>query len=182
MAVKRDYGSFSKAVNKDLPESLDSAGLEPNVGKARAGVADLSRATKIAGLVGRNLSICGRACFGTLQGVNNFSTGRASTGVKVAYPWLWSATTIVKPYVGLYGDYYFSGDNGSPLAGSNAAPLLPSLPTQFIQGWSARVTTGFSVDYAGGARMSLGGELGGLGSQNFITWSFQGRVSVPFSP
>jgi hypothetical protein len=110
--------------------------------------------------------------------VNDFSTGRASAGVKVAYPWFWSATTRVTPYVGLYGDYYLSGDNASSLVGSDAAPL----PMEFIQGWSARVTTGLSVDFASGARVSLGSELGGLGSQNFTTWNFQGRVSVPFSP
>ena len=39
-----------------------------------------------------------------------------------------------------------------------------------------------SVDFASGARVSLGGELGGLGSQNFTTWTFLGRGSVPFSP
>jgi hypothetical protein len=114
---------------------------------------------------------------GTLQGENNFSGGRASGGVRVAYPWLWS-TMAVTPYVGLYSDYYFSGAN-APLFNS-ATPLL--LPTQVMQGWSARVMTGFSLNFAGGARMSLGSELGGLGSQNFTTWTFLGRGGVPFSP
>ena len=64
---------------------------------------------------------------GTMQGERNFSTGRASVGTKVAYPWMWSATAIVTPYVGLYADYYFNQDDGV-LPG--AAPLL--LPTEFV--------------------------------------------------
>jgi hypothetical protein len=34
---------------------------------------------------------------------------------------------------------------------------------------------------AGGAKVSVGGELGGLGSQNFTVWTVRGRASVPFS-
>jgi hypothetical protein len=33
---------------------------------------------------------------------------------------------------------------------------------------------------AGGAKVMVGGEVGGLGSQNFTTWSVRGRASVPF--
>jgi outer membrane autotransporter protein len=106
---------------------------------------------------------------GTLQSENTFSTGRASAGVKVAYPMFWGAMTRLAPYVGLYADYYFSSDN---------AQLL--LPTQFVQGWAARTTAGVSYNVAGGARILVGGEVGGLGSQTFTTWSVRGRASVPF--
>jgi hypothetical protein len=106
---------------------------------------------------------------GTLQAENTFSSGRASTGVKVAYPMVWGAVATLAPYVGLYADYYFSSDN---------AALL--LPTQFVQGWAARTTAGVSYTAAGGARILLGGEVGGLGSQNFTVWSVRGRASVPF--
>ena len=65
----------------------------------------------------------------------------------------------VTPYVGLYADYYFNSDDAT-------LPLVPLLlPTQFVQGWSARVTGGAGVTTAGGARVSLGGEVGGLGSE-----------------
>jgi hypothetical protein len=57
-------------------------------------------------------------------------------------------------------------------------PML--LPTQFVQGLAARTTAGLSYAAAGAARVSVGGELGGLGSQNFTTWSVRGRASVPF--
>jgi uncharacterized repeat protein (TIGR01451 family) len=117
---------------------------------------------------------------GTLQGANNFSTGRASGGVKVAYPWRWSATTTVTPYIGTYADYYFSNANAALLPSNNLTP--PLLPTNFIQGWSARLTSGVSANFANGARVSVGGELGGLGSQNFTTWTVRGRGSLPFSP
>jgi len=105
---------------------------------------------------------------GTLQAENTFSTGRASAGAKVAYPLYWGAATVA-PYVGLYADYYFSSDN---------AALL--LPTTFVQGWAARTTAGVSYTAAGGARILVGGEVGGLGSQNFTVWSVRGRASVPF--
>jgi uncharacterized repeat protein (TIGR01451 family) len=107
---------------------------------------------------------------GTQQAENRFSTGRASSGVKVAYPMLWGATTTLAPYVGVYADYYFSSNNAEALL----------LPTQFVQGWAARVTSGLSYNVVGGAKVSVGGEVGGLGSQNFTTWSVRGRASVPF--
>jgi hypothetical protein len=106
---------------------------------------------------------------GTPQPENTFSSGRASTGVKVAYPMYWDAVVTLAPYAGLYADYYFSSDN---------AALL--LPTQFVQGWAARTTAGISYTAVGGARLLIGGEVGGLGSQNFTVWSVRGRASVPF--
>jgi outer membrane autotransporter protein len=106
---------------------------------------------------------------GTLQADNTFSTGRASSGVKVAYPMVWDAVATLSPYVGLYADYYFSSDD---------AALL--LPTQFVQGWAARTIAGVSYNVLGGAKLLIGGEVGGLGSQNFTTWSVRGRASLPF--
>ena len=106
---------------------------------------------------------------GTPQAENSFSTGRASAGAKVTYPIVWGGTTTLSPYVGLYADYYFSSDN---------ATLL--LPTQFVQGWAARTTAGVSYNAVGGARVMIGGELGGLGSQDFTVWSVRARASVPF--
>jgi hypothetical protein len=49
-----------------------------------------------------------------------------------------------------------------------------------VQGWAARTTAGVSYNVAGGAKILVGGEVGGLGSQNFTTWSVRGRASVPF--
>ena len=106
---------------------------------------------------------------GTLQTENDFSTGRASGGVKLAYPMVWDSGATLAPYVGFYGDYYFSSDN---------AVLL--LPTQFVHGWAGRATAGLGYSVAGGARILVGGEVGGLGSQNFTTWSVRGRASAPF--
>ena len=112
---------------------------------------------------------------GTLQTERTFSTGRASAGTKVAYPWMWSATTTVAPYVGVYADYYFNQDDAAlPVA----APLL--LPTEFISGWSARVTSGIAVSSAAGPKLSVGGELGGLGSNQFTLWSVRGQAALPF--
>lgn len=111
---------------------------------------------------------------GTSQAERTFSTGRASAGVKVAYPWAWSAAATVSPYVGLYGDFYFNTDDASALV----APGLQ--PTQFLHGWSARVTTGLGMAMTGGAQLSVASEVGGLGSGQFINWTLRGRAMVPF--
>ena len=79
-------------------------------------------------------------------------------------------------YAGVYAGYYFNSDDNAPLSGS-ATPIL--LPTQFVHGWSARVTSGVDMMVLGGTRLSLGGELGGLGN-DFTVWSVQVRAAVPF--
>ena len=91
---------------------------------------------------------------GTLQTERNFATGRASGGIKVSYPLAWSSTTNLAPYVGLYGDYYFSRDDATTV-GLTTVPLL--------QGWSGRVTGGVAMTFGRGA-LSAGGEYGGIGS------------------
>jgi hypothetical protein len=107
---------------------------------------------------------------GTPQAARDFSSGRASAGTKVTYPWMYSATMTVAPYVGGYADYYFSKDDATAIL----------LPTQFIQGWSARAVSGVSLTFVGGAKLSIGGEAGGLGSGQFVVWTLRGRASVPF--
>ncbi|MGY8678966.1 autotransporter domain-containing protein [Bradyrhizobium sp. UFLA05-153] len=113
--------------------------------------------------------------FGVTESSRSFSEGRASAGAKIMYPWLWTTTVKLTPYVGLYADYYFNRDDATLPVG----PLLQ--PTQFLQGWSARVTTGVGVTLGAGPRFSVDGELGGLGSNQFTVWSVRGRASVPFS-
>jgi hypothetical protein len=103
----------------------------------------------------------------------NFSTGRASTGVKVAYPWMWSPSAMFTPYAGIYADYYFNKDDAAALG----APNL--LPTEYVQGFSARVVSGLAVAITGGPRLSFGGELGGIGN-DFMVWTVRGRAAVPF--
>jgi hypothetical protein len=107
---------------------------------------------------------------GTVQDAHNFATGRASGGAKVIYPFAASGTTNLVPYVGLYGDYYFSHDDAST-AGLAPVPLL--------QGWSARATAGIAMSFGAGALLSLGGEYGGIGSDTHI-WTWQVHGSVPF--
>ncbi|WP_194457828.1 Ig-like domain repeat protein [Bradyrhizobium sp. CCBAU 53421] len=111
---------------------------------------------------------------GTLQTARDFATGRASGGVKVAYPIAWSPTAEFAPYAGLYGDYYFNRDNA-------AAPIAaPAVPTQFVlDGWSARAIAGIAARFGGGAQVALGAERGGIGGQ-FALWTYRVRASVPF--
>ncbi len=103
----------------------------------------------------------------------SFSTGRASTGVKVAYPWLWSPGTTLTPYAGVYADYYFNKDD-SVLLG---APFL--LPAEHVHGFSGRFVSGLALAITGGPRLSVGGEIGGLGN-DFLNWSVRARGAVPF--
>lgn len=113
---------------------------------------------------------------GTLQAARDFSTGRASGGIKLSYPIAWSAATaILAPYVGLYGDYYFNSDN----AGTLAAAAVP-IPANFIlDGWSARATAGLTTQFNNGALIAVGGERAGIGG-NFGLWTYRARASVPF--
>lgn len=107
---------------------------------------------------------------GTLQGEHNFTTGRASGGAKVSYPFTWSSTVTVAPYLGLYGDYYFSEDDAANV-GLTTVPLL--------QGWSARATGGVTMTFGPGAVLSAGGEYGGIGG-DFQIWTWRVRGSVAF--
>jgi hypothetical protein len=107
---------------------------------------------------------------GTQQGAREFETGRASAGAKISYPLPWQYGVNLSPYVGLYGDYYFSGDDASVI-GLTTVPLL--------QGWSARATGGVAATLAGGAQVAFGAELGGLGIGTYI-WTLRLRGSVPF--
>jgi hypothetical protein len=103
----------------------------------------------------------------------DFSTGRASLGAKAIYPWLTASSVTIAPYLGLYGDYYFNQDDAVSLG----APNL--LPTEFVHGLSARVTSGLAVSLKDGKTLSFGGEYGGIGN-DFKVWSVRGRAAVPF--
>jgi Autotransporter beta-domain/Bacterial Ig-like domain (group 3) len=110
---------------------------------------------------------------GMLQTARDFSTGRASGGVKLAYPLAWTSTAEIAPYVGIYGDYYFNADNA-------AALVAPAVPTAFVMdAGSARATAGIAAKFGNGAQIAIGGERGGIGG-NFALWTYRARASVPF--
>jgi uncharacterized repeat protein (TIGR01451 family) len=112
---------------------------------------------------------------GTLQAARDFSTGRASGGVKVIYPFAWTETVALAPYAGLYGDYYFNTDNAAPVIG------LAGLPGGLVfDGFSARAVGGLGATFGGGAQVTVGFERSGLGG-SFALWVYRARASVPFS-
>jgi hypothetical protein len=106
---------------------------------------------------------------GTLQAARSFYTGRGSAGVKVSYQFP-SGAGAVAPYAGLYGDYYFSKDNGT---------IDPLTIVPIIQGWGARATGGIAATFGGGAQVSAGAEFSGIGSNTHI-WTYRVRGYVPF--
>jgi hypothetical protein len=111
---------------------------------------------------------------GTLQAERDFSTGRTSAGVKVAYPIAWSSTVAFAPYLGLYGDYYFNSDNAT------AALAQSGLPGAVVlDGFSARAIGGVTAKFANGGQIALGTEFGGIGG-NASIWIYRARASVPF--
>ena len=111
---------------------------------------------------------------GTSQAGREFSTGRASAGAKVSYPFAWTPTVALAPYVGLYGDYYFNTDNAGALA------IAPAIPTAVVlDGWSARVVGGLTARFGNGAQIAVGTERSGIGA-NFGLWTYRARASVPF--
>jgi hypothetical protein len=117
---------------------------------------------------------------GTQQSERTFSTGRASAGMKVTKPLQWSTDVKVAPYAGFYADYYFTADNATSAGAASAVLPGTGIQAEMLQGWSARLASGFGLVTTTGISASLGGELGGLGSGNFSVWSVRGRTSIAF--
>jgi hypothetical protein len=115
---------------------------------------------------------------GTPQGEHNFATGRASGGLKAVYPFPWvDADIVLAPYLGIYGDYYFTRDNADAIIAAGGVPLAS---TPLLQGWSARMVGGLGARFSEGGAIGLGGEYGGLGSDT-RTWTVKARAQVPFA-
>jgi hypothetical protein len=110
---------------------------------------------------------------GTAQADRDFSTGRASAGVKVTYPLAWSSTVALAPYVGVYSDYYFNTDSATAVVGSGIPAAV------VLDGWSARANGGVTAKFGGGAQLSVGAERSGIGD-SFGFWTYRARASVPF--
>jgi hypothetical protein len=108
---------------------------------------------------------------GTLQAAHNFETGRGSAGLKVSHLFVVGAGTVA-PYVGLYGDYYFSKDDAT-----TTPPGLTTVP--LLRGGAARGTGGLTLNFGGGAQLSVGGEYSGLG-QNTRIWNLKVNGAVRF--
>ena len=108
---------------------------------------------------------------GASQASHTFDTGRGSVGVKVSHIFPAGGWNLA-PYVGLYGDYYFSKDDATTPPGLTAA-------TPILQGGAARATGGVTMMFGGGAQLTVGAEYSGL-SQDTRIWNLQLHGSVPF--
>ncbi|WP_018386935.1 autotransporter outer membrane beta-barrel domain-containing protein [Ancylobacter sp. FA202] len=104
---------------------------------------------------------------GGLHDSRDFSTGRVALGGKVTAPhWIEG----VMPYLGLYADWRFASDDA----------VVADVPDTGIgDGWSARVTGGFSMRVLTAGSLSLGGEYGGIGA-DYSVWTGTARLTVPF--
>jgi len=90
-------------------------------------------------------------------------------------PWL--DGVMLAPYLGLYGDYYFTEDNAAAILAAGGVPLAS---TPLLQGWSARATGGFDAKLSSGAVLAVGGQYGGIGSSTQI-WTVTAKAQIPFS-
>lgn len=99
----------------------------------------------------------------------SFSLGRGSVGAKITWPWMTAREILMSGYMGAYGDYRFGS--------ATAVAGVPAVGAE--NGLSGRVTAGVSVRKAGGATITLDGELGGFGS-SYLTWSARARAGLPF--
>ncbi|WP_426435187.1 putative Ig domain-containing protein [Bradyrhizobium genosp. P] len=113
---------------------------------------------------------------GTQQAEHDFGTGRASGGVKMSYPLSWADEVLLVPYLGLYGDYYFTQDDAADIAATGGVPLAS---TPLLQGWSARLTGGLGAKLGSGATIAVGAQYGGIGSDT-RTWTATAKAQIPF--
>ena len=88
----------------------------------------------------------------------------------------WIDGLLLAPYLGLYGDYYFTQDDATAILAAGDVPLA-SVP--LLQGWSARVTGGVGTKLPGGATLGIGAQYGGIGSNTQI-WTITAKAQVPF--
>lgn len=152
----------------DAVRRMVSAGL---TGTYKAGGFDFE--PSLRGYVFREKQEAYTDSLGTPQRQRSFSGGRVSAGARAAYPLQWLNGARLAPYLGLYGDYYFSSDD------AHAGPNVAVAPQTTMEGASLRLTSGLDWQTSGGLRLSVGGELGGLGSDHLL-WSARGRASMPF--
>jgi outer membrane autotransporter protein len=108
---------------------------------------------------------------GTMQGERDFSTGRASGGLKLSYPVAFDGGIRVLPFAGAYADYYFSDDS---------ATILTGFEDSIEDGWAARFTGGFGFTMASGVNATISGEVGGLGGGGAFNYSGRANLIVPF--
>lgn len=109
---------------------------------------------------------------GNVMDANRSSAGRTSLGTLVARPFVTSGGWVIAPYAGLYGDWVFASTSNNTLVAGPAIALVDD-------GWSGRVTAGFSAWPMPNVMLSLGGDYGGLGA-NYKIWTGNFRAAVRF--
>lgn len=92
----------------------------------------------------------------------SFSNGTASGGVTFSGKWLLLEDMTLLPYFGLFADYRFDNSGGTTTSG--------------LEG---RMRAGVNLKVSASATISIGGELGGLGSAQ-RTWSLNAGLSGGF--
>ncbi len=107
---------------------------------------------------------------GELVGRNTIDSGRISIGPKLHYFLNFDDGTNWSMFVSAHGEYDFSSE----------MQTVSTLP-DFDGLLSARLGLGMDGVFRNGWSISLAGDVGGLGSGNFITYTGTGRLRIPFN-
>ena len=107
---------------------------------------------------------------GELVGRNTIDSGRISIGPKLHYFLNFDDGTNWSMFVSAHGEYDFSSE----------MQTVSTLP-DFDGLLSARLGLGMNGVFRNGWSISLAGDVGGLGSGNFITYTGTGRLRIPFN-
>ena len=106
---------------------------------------------------------------GVRQSSLTIRAGRVSAGPKVGYVHRSDEGSTVKTWLAAYGEYDFSNQGNAPTSG------LPD----FDDIISGRVSVGFSASSASGIGISLEGDVGSLGSGEYISYGGTARIALP---
>jgi outer membrane autotransporter protein len=108
--------------------------------------------------------------FGIRHSSLDVNAGRLSVGPKVGYAYTTVDGSLVKPWVGVRGEYDFSNQGAVPASG------LPDLDDVL----SARLSLGVDAVTVSNMRITAQGDVSGLGSGEYTAYGASARIDVPF--
>lgn len=106
---------------------------------------------------------------GVSQPSLTIKAGRVSVGPKVGYVHRGNEGDTFRTWIATYGEYDFSNQGNTPTSG------LPDIDDII----SGRVSAGFTAAAANGVGISLEGDIGGIGSGEYMSYGGTARLNLP---
>lgn len=159
-----DYEGSAGAVTAALDGSraLVSAGL---TGTHRLGMIELEPSARLTALWLHEDAYVDSASVAHAE--RDASSLRFAAGLKAGYPIALENGSTLTPFAGLYGNYQASDDD------AGTADFI-------LDGFSLRMLAGMSLAMPNGAKLTVDGDVAGLGSGDAIIWSGRAKLSIPF--